>query len=157
MKTSVRFILFAILIFMCTSLLSCIYKDVEIVKLENAAVKKFSSKGIEADVFLKVKNPNSYNISIVNSDLDIFINEKPVGKAKIADKITFPKNSEKIHCIHIESDFEKLGSGVLTTLASVLMSQSINLGVKGDITAKAFILQKKVKVDIKENVGYSLR
>lgn len=137
------------------SLPSCIYKNVEIVKLENAAVKKFSSKGIEAEVFLKVKNPNGYNISIINSDLDVFVNDKAVGKAKVTDKIMFPKKSEEVHRVHFESDFEKLGGGVLTTLASVVMSQTIHLGVKGEITVKAGFLKKKLKVDIKENVNYT--
>lgn len=155
MKFLKNIVLYSFVFFMLSSLFSCFYKDVEIVRLENAFVKKFSSRGIEAEVFLKVKNPNNYDISIVNSDLDIFINEKSVGKAKISEKITFPKKSEKVHRFMIQSDFDKIGSGLLATLASVIMNQSVNLGIKGDITAKAIMISKKVKVDIRENVGYS--
>lgn len=152
-----KFFSYSVLFFMLSTLFSCFYKEVEIVKLENAFVKKFSSRGIEAEVFLKVKNPNNYDISIVNSDLDIFINEKSVGKAKIADKVIFPKKSEKVHRLLIESDFVQTGGGLLTTLASVLLNQSVSLGIKGDVTAKAMMMQKKVKVDIRENVGYSAK
>ena len=142
---------------MPSTLFSCIYKEVEIIRLENVFIKQFSSKGIAAEVFLKVKNPNNYDISIVGSDLDILINERTVGKATISDKIKLPKKSEKVHRFIIESNFEKLGSGVLTTIASVLMAQSVKLGVKGNITAKALLIQKKIKVDINEDVGFSVK
>ena len=144
---------FCLILIMSSGLFSCTYREVEIVKFENASIKKISSKGLEAEVILKVKNPNNYNITIANSDLDIVINDKPLGKAKIAGKITFPKKSEAVHRILIESDFEKLGGGVMSMLASVMLSQSVNLGVKGDITARALFFRKKIKVDIKENVA----
>lgn len=149
--------LFSTLFLMLSSLFSCIYKEVVIMKLENVFVKQFSSKGIVAEVFMKVKNPNNYDISIVGSDLDIIINGNPVGKAKFSDKIKLPKKSENVHRFIIESNFEKIGSGLLATLASVLMSQSVKLGVKGDVTAKAMFVQKKIKVDFNENVAYSLK
>lgn len=155
MQKSFQFVPFVTGIIMLSMLSSCIYKDVEIVKLENVFVKQFSSKGIAAEVFLKVKNPNGYDITIVGSDLNIIINDREVGKATISDKITFPKKTENVQRFIIESDFEKLGSGVLATLASVLLTQSVKLGVKGDITAKALFLQKKIKVDFNENVGYT--
>lgn len=145
---------------MCTLfsfLSSCLYKEVMILKLENVFIKQFSSKGIAAEVFLKVNNPNNYDISVIGSDLDIIINEKPVGKATISDKIILPKKSENVHRFIIESNFDKLGTGVLTTLASVLLTQSVKLGVKGDITAKALFVQKKIKVEFNENVGYSAK
>lgn len=126
-------------------------------KLENVSVKQFSSKGIVAEVFMKIKNPNNYDISIVSSDLDIIINDKPVGKANFSDKIKLLKKSENVHRILIESNFEKIGSGLLATLASVITTQSVKFGVKGNITAKAMLVQKKIKVDFNENVAYSLK
>ena len=106
---------------------------------------------------MKVKNPNNYDISIVSSDLDIIINGNPVGKANFAEKIKLPKKSEEVHRFVIESNFDKTGSGLLTTLASVLFTQSVKLSVKGDVTAKAMFVQKKIKVEFNENVAYSLK
>lgn len=141
--------------FLMNSLISCVYKEVKIVKLENVAIKQLSSQGIKAEVFLKVSNPNNYDISFVDSDLDILINDKPVGKANIREKILLPKKTEDVHRVNVETSFEKLGSGVLATIGSVFLSNSLKLGVRGSVTVKTFLFRKKINVELNEKVGYT--
>lgn len=142
---------------MLSFLTSCVYKDVVIINLENVNVKKLSADGVVAEVFLRVKNPNKYSISIVDADLNIAVNGKELGKAAISEKIKLPKNSEMTHRITIESNFEKLGSGVIAALATVFLTNTIKLGVNGTITARALFVRKKIKVDFNQNVSIPLK
>lgn len=136
-------------------LFSCEYRDVEMVKLENVVMKQLTSKGITAEVYLKIKNPNNYSIALVKSNLDILINGKTMGKAKIDKKVTLPGKSEMVHCFIIKSDFSEGGGSLLQSLASIIANPSIRLGINGEVTARAGILRKNFPVNISENVGYS--
>jgi LEA14-like dessication related protein len=147
-----RTLLFS-LFFIAFSISSCItYKEVKVVKIVDSGIKKFSTKGIEIEVAMQIKNPNNYKISIVNSDLDLLAKGNRIGTASIDNKITLPKKSNKIHRFIIKASMKDMASGALPILMSVIAGNPIDLQIKGDIKAKAKGLSKKFPVDFKERV-----
>jgi len=145
---------FSLLLIIAITLVSCMkYEEVEMVKVHNVGIKKFSGKGIIVEVAMQIKNPNNYKISIVDSDLDLFIKDDKIGTANIKENIVLPKNSNKIHRFTIESTFEDMLKGALPTIMGVLFNQSVELQVKGNIKARAKSLSKRFPVDFKEKVS----
>lgn len=142
---------------LCVSLIffgSCmIYKDVELVGVKNVKLNQFSLKGIEAEVSLRVKNPNGYKITIVDSDLDIILNGKPFGKAKIKENVVLKKKSDEVHKITIKSKVGSVAQGALSSLLGLLTQKAVNVRLKGDIKAKALVISKKIPIDIEEKVS----
>ena len=101
---------------------------------------------------MQIKNPNKYDISIIDSDLDLYLKGNKMGEAKLQEKITLPKKSNKIHRFTIKSSLQDVASGILPLMMAVLASNSVDLQVKGDIKARAKGLSKKFPVDFKEKV-----
>jgi LEA14-like dessication related protein len=98
-----RIILF--IAYIALSFSSCnVYKDIEIEEVSDIRITKMSDKGIEAEVDIKVFNPNNFKVSIVDVDADIYVNEKDVGDAKLRRKVILGKKSNEIHTIKIEGD-----------------------------------------------------
>ena len=148
---SILFIGFLVCVFLSTT--SCLtYKDVEIKGIRGVKVANFSKTGIDAEIQVQVSNPNNYKITVVASDLDLSINKKAMGKASIANKIVLPKNSEEIHTLKIKATYRDSAEGGLLSLFSLITAKSIDLGVKGTIKAKAFLIHKKIDIDFTERV-----
>ena len=148
-----RLTLIFLILIIATLISSCLeYKEVKVVDVTGVGIKDISTKGIKVEVSMQIKNPNKYDISIVDSDLDLFLKGKKMGEAKLQEKITLPAKSNKIHRFTIKSSLKDVASGILPVMMSVLSSSSVDLEVKGDIKARAKGLSKKFPVDFKEKV-----
>lgn len=128
------------------------YKEVEVIDVTDVGVKQFTAKGVEIEVAMQIKNPNNYNISIVDSDLQLFAKGNRVGTANIENKVTLPKKSNQIHRFIITSSLKDMGSSAFPLIMSVLGGGDIEVQITGDIKAKAKGIGKRFPVDFKEKV-----
>ena len=144
-----------ILVFIATAIIftGCLeYKEVQVVKIINVGVKDISAKGVDIEVTMQIKNPNKYNISIVDSDLTLFLKGKKMGTAKIKEKVTLKKKSNDVYRFTIKSDLKDIASGGLSVMMGLITQSSMELKVQGDIKAKAKGISKKIPVDFTENI-----
>ena len=148
-----RTFLYLVIILTAIAHTGCIeYKEVKVVDVTGIGIKDISVKGIKIEVSMQIKNPNKYAISIVDSDLDIYLKGNKMGKAKLQEKITLPKKSNKIHRFTIQSSLKEVSSGILPLMMSIISNKAVDLQIKGDIKARAKGISKKFPVDFKENV-----
>ena len=138
---------------MLFNLSSCIqYKEVEVVNINNVRIKEISTKGIDVEVTMQIKNPNKYDISIVDSDLMLFLSGKKMGIASIKEKVKLKKKSNKEYRFTIQTNVKNIVSGAFPVLIGIITKSSIDLHVVGDIKAKAKGISKRVPIDVKEKV-----
>ena len=131
---------------------SCLtYEDVEFAGMDNVSVNHINMDGASVAVTVKVKNPNNYKIKITKSDLDLYLGDRKVGKAKIDRRIVLKGNSSDSHTFNIDASFGEMGSA-FGGLFQVLASGSANVKVDGWVKAKAFGIGKKFPVEFSDNV-----
>jgi LEA14-like dessication related protein len=134
-------------------LTSCLeYKEVEVVEVSDVGIKNISLSGIDIGVAMQIKNPNKYDISIVDSDLTLFAEGKKVGTARVKEKIKIPKKSNKIHRFTVQSSTADIVSNAIPLLMSLMSKSTMEVQIKGDIKAKAKGLSKRFPVDFKDRV-----
>ncbi len=145
---------FLFILLACFSLFSCIeYKDVNVVDVSDIRIKSLTTSIVEIEFKMQIDNPNNYKISVVDSDLNLFIKNEKIGSAKIQDKIVLPKSSNKKHTVVVETGLSDMLSGALPVLMGLMFDKNIELQVKGDIRARAKQLSKSFPVDFKERVS----
>ena len=150
MKT---FIKYSFLFLLAISLFGCLqYKEVQIIKVIDVGIKNVSTKAINIEVAMQIKNPNKYDISIVGSDLTLFVKGKKLGVANIKEKIKLKKKSNDIYRFTIQSNLKDISAGLLPIIMGLITKNSMSLEVKGFIKAKAKGISKKVPIDFKKNV-----
>lgn len=149
-KRAAIYLSFLLIIFTTVGCLT--YKEVKVIDVTEVGVKKFTAKGVEVEVAMQIKNPNNYNINIVDSDLELFIKDNRIGTATIDNKVTLPKNSNQIHRFIIKSSLKDMGSSMFPLLMSVLGGGTIELQIKGDIKATAKGIGKRFPVNFKEKI-----
>ncbi len=145
-----KFSFFTILALVLSSCLE--YKEVEVVKIVDVGVKNISVKGVDIEVSMRIKNPNKYNISIVDSDLSVFVKGKKMGNAKIKEKVTLKKKSNSVYRFNIHSNLNGIATAGLPVILGLITQPSIELKVQGDIKAKAKGLSKKIPIDFTEKI-----
>ena len=146
-----RIILF--IAFIALSFSSCnVYQDIEIQEVSDIRITKMSDKGIEAEVDIKVFNPNGYRVSIVSIDADLYVNNKDVGDARLRKKVILGKKSNEIHTIKIEGDYTDMKGGLLQTLIGGLFSQSMNIKVDGTMKGKGLLIGKSFYFQVDQDV-----
>jgi LEA14-like dessication related protein len=138
----------SLFLILATTLTSCFnYEEVEITDIKSVKLLEFSDKGLVVESEIQITNPNNFTLSVVDSDFDVYIKNKRIGKAYIDSKVKISKNSSDYHIVVLKSDYEDLASGAMTNLIALTMgSDKINFKVEGFIVGKAFLFKKKVKV-----------
>jgi LEA14-like dessication related protein len=150
MKRTIRF---STLIFSLLFISSCDeYKDVTISGVENVKVVKLDKTGIELELSVRVKNPNSMGFTIYKPDMDAIINDVPVGKLKVSRKIHVKANSEDLHTFTVSTDFSKLSMSDAAKMLSLLYSKNATLAVKGTIKVGNLFYRKTFPVERKQKI-----
>ena len=63
-------------------------------------------KGIDANIELGVKNPNSFGFSVYKSSFNVSLGGKTIGKAKSTKRVFIKPNEEKNYTFHLKGSFE---------------------------------------------------
>ncbi|MEX2380100.1 MAG: LEA type 2 family protein [Vicingaceae bacterium] len=133
----------------CLLLSSCVnYDKVEIKEIKEVNLVNFSDEGLIVDSKVKISNPNAFDIKVVDSKLDIIVQGRPIGSAKIDGKLILPSKSEAFHTLRLKSNFDDLGKNALVNLLAITASNNnqIDFKFEGYIVCKVFIFKRKVEI-----------
>ena len=150
MKKFFRYILVLLSLSVVTGCMT--YKEVEVVKVSDVGIKNMTLKGIDIEVAMQIKNPNNYDISIVDSDLALFAEGEKVGRAQVKEKIKLKKKSNKVYRFTIQTSASEILSGAIPVILSMVTKGNIELQITGDIKAKAKGIGKRFPVNFKDRI-----
>ena len=130
---------------------SCVtsYKEVELREVQNIKMLNLTDSTADLEVTVKIANPNKYNISVKDYDLEAYINKKPVGKVKLNDKVIMKKKSEDLYTIILNADMTRVNK-LLPTMA---FTDKALIGLKGNLKVRARGINKKIDIDLTEKVS----
>lgn len=125
-------------------------QDLKVIDVDSFFVNKLNSEGIEAEIKLKLQNPNKIGFSIYPSDFDIIFSGVRLGKAKLTKRVHIDGNSERVYSFKLKSQLEDLNP-----LDLVRLLNPENLGkieLKGDLKAGKFYMKKKFPVSYEDRI-----
>lgn len=134
-----------ILVMVMSFLTSCKeFKDITVSDVDSFFINKVTAEGIEAEIKLKIKNPNPNGFSIYPSEFDVSFSGIRLGKAKLHKRVHIDANSERVYTFQLKS-----GLGDLNLFDALKLLNTDNLGkidVQGDLKAGKFYIKKKFPV-----------
>jgi LEA14-like dessication related protein len=141
---------FSCLVFCFLFLISCRdLKEAQITGIQGFKVNKIDAKGINADIMLGIKNPNTIGFSVYRSKFDVVYNGIHLGKAKSSRRVHIDANTEKTYAFTLKSDFKDVN--LMDIMKLVNGGGSGMVEVKGDMKiGKFFFIRKKFPVHVKE-------
>ncbi len=117
---------------------------------------KISQQGAEAEMVVKIKNPNKTAFTIYKSDFDVSLNGINGGKAHLSDNVKIKANSEQTYTFKIKSDFSSISMNDLPKLMSLASSKNMKIGLKGNLKVGKLFVRKNYPVEMSESVPLSL-
>jgi LEA14-like dessication related protein len=129
------------------------FKEAQVTGVKGFKLTKISKEGIEADVTLGIKNPNSMGFSVYPSEFDVTLNGMKMGKARLYKKVKIRPQEEKDYVFKLKSSFKDVNLLDATNLLNSKKRGQIELN--GDLKAGKFYVKKRFPVNLKEKIDLS--
>jgi len=134
---------------------ACItYEDVEINEIKDYKVENLldTSKDFKLILVVEVDNPNTYNITLKETDLNLFIEKKDLGKVRLESPVKMPKKTVSTQEFVIKPESRSMIISALGGAGNVFKDGKVDIRVKGRVKGKAFGLSKWFDVNHKETI-----
>jgi LEA14-like dessication related protein len=145
MKLKFLFILTSLFLLSCKG-----YKEITVTNVDSFYLNKITTEQIEAEVNVKINNPNTMGFSIYPSECDIVFSGIRLGKAKLDKRVHIDGKTEKIYTFKLNSKIADLNP--LDALRLLNVEKLGNIEVKGELKAGKFYLKKKIPVNYTDKV-----
>lgn len=96
---------------------------------ENFSISKMGLSESVVSADLKYYNPNGYALDLKGADLDIRINDRPVGKSVLDTLITIPRQDTFYLPVKMKVNMKQLFSNAI----SLLMNNEVDVKVNGTV------------------------
>ena len=126
------------------------YDEVELRDVTNIHVRKFDAKGIAVRVDAMIHNPNNYRIHVSDPDVDLFLNDKFIGKGILDSTLVLDRRTTRLYSIPLHADLQ--GTSLLMLLLGGGLSSEMKLGAKGTVRAGSGALSKRFPFELKETI-----
>jgi LEA14-like dessication related protein len=135
---------------------SCSYEDVEVTNFSNYSIKKANSEGFDLHLDLTINNPNRYKMTMKWAKMDVYLNNKYIGKTAIEEPLTLAKKSENQYPVVLHTTYDEAFKGnVLNLIASAIFGSGIKLKVEGEMKGSVFLFSKKYPIEHTEKLNLS--
>ena len=129
------------------------YEQVELKDVTNIAVERMDAQGIAVRVNALVDNPNNYRIHVLDPDVDLYVNDKFIGKGVLDTALVLEKRSTQVYAIPLHAELEG-GSLLMLLLSGALNGESVKLAAKGTVVGKVGMLRKRFPFEFEETISY---
>lgn len=138
------FVSLLVLISSCSSFKEPIIKGSDDFKLT-----QFEGKKITFSLALTIENNNWYALKIKPSNVDLYLEDKLIGKLHLLEKVSIPskKTSEVVVPAQIE-----LADGAMISLFKIITKDEVALRLNGKVKGGVLFVYKNFHVDEKWNV-----
>ena len=96
-------------------------------ELKQVKIKDFSSNGFAANVYMNVKNPNWFGVTVKDLSYTVFVNNREVGKGRIQSQVEIPANGEALAELPLV-----VGSDGLDGVINEVLKQGVNYRIQGE-------------------------
>ncbi len=125
-------------------------KEIKVTSVEGFYLNKLTIENIDADIKLKIDNPNKMGFSIYPSEFEVIFNGIRLGQAKMNKRVHLSAKSEKVYTFKLNSKLSDLNPMDILRLLNLE-----NLGkieVNGDLKVGKLFVKKKFPVSYTDKV-----
>lgn len=126
------------------------YKDITVTSVDSFYLNKITTEKIEAEINLKINNPNYVGFSIYPSEFEVIFSGIRLGKAKLDKRIHIDGKVEKIYTFKLNSKIADMNP--LDALRLLNLDNIGKIEVKGELKAGKFYLKKRIPVNYSDKV-----
>lgn len=125
-------------------------EEITVTAVDGFYLNKVDAKGIDAEIKLKIKNPNAMGFSIYPSNFDIVFSGIRLGKAKLDKRVHIEGKTERVYSFKLKSDMSELN--LIDALRLLNLQNLGKIEVKGDLKVGKFLIKKDFPVNYVDKI-----
>lgn len=150
-RTMKKCIFFTVSIFALIFISCKEFKEIQVTGVKSFRLTKVGTEGLEGEVILGIKNPNTHGFSIYPSEFDVTYSGIKMGKARLHKRVHIDANCEKNYVFKLKTDLKDMN---LMDILGLLNGGKLGkIEVKGDLKAGKFYIKRRFPVDFSEKIG----
>jgi hypothetical protein len=123
---------------------------VELRDIRNVELLQMDNRRIAVRVDVQVNNPNGYRIHVEDPDVNLYLNDTPVGKGWLDSVVVLEGRAERVYPVYLHADLE--GGPLLMVLLGGALTGQMKLGMKGTVLGRSGILRKRFPFQVEETI-----
>jgi LEA14-like dessication related protein len=128
------------------------YSEVKLEGVQGVRITRLDAKGISASIQVQVDNPNPYRIKVLDPDVDLYVNDVPLGKAMLDSTIVLEPSGTRTYSIPLRATFTN-SKDLLPVLLGSALGGSMKFGAKGTVTGRAGLVRKRIPFEVEQTVS----
>jgi LEA14-like dessication related protein len=126
------------------------YDEVELKDITNVEVLRMDGKQVALRVDALVNNPNGFKIHVEDPDVDLYLNDRFVGKGLLDSALVLERKSTQVYPVYLHADLQ--GGPVLFMLLGGALSGELKVGAKGTVAGRSGMLKKRFPFELEETI-----
>lgn len=120
--------------------------DIELKAIKNVTYQEFKDNVLTITAVVTVNNPNWGRVKIKKANLDLCLNDQPVGRVTQVEPIVLKGKTETDYPLRVAIEMQSLTSN-LPALFRMLMNDTKQLNLSGSMMVRSLLHSKTYKVD----------
>jgi len=145
MKSKILIILASVFLLSCKE-----FKEITVTNVDSFYMNKITTEQIEAEINVKINNPNNMGFSIYPSEFEVIFSGIRLGKARLNKRVHIDGKTEKVYTFKLHSKIADMNP--LDALRLLNLDNLGKIEVKGELKAGKFWLKKKFPVNYTDKV-----
>jgi LEA14-like dessication related protein len=125
-------------------------KEIKVTSVEGFYINKLTVENIDAEIKVKIDNPNKMGFSVYPSEFDVIFSGIRLGKAKLSKRVNLNAGSERVYSFKLNSKLSELNP--LDILRLINLDNLGKIEVNGDLKVGKFYFKKKFPVNYIDKV-----
>lgn len=124
------------------------YQDVVLHEITDAELISMNAKAIALRIDARIENPNGFRIHVEEPDVDLFLNDRFVGKAQLDSALVIDKKATAVYPVYMHADLA--GGPLVAMLITSALSGEVKVGAKGSAAGRAGALKKRFPFEVSQ-------
>jgi LEA14-like dessication related protein len=126
---------------------------VELKDITNINVERMDMKGIALRVDALLDNPNGYRIHVLDPDVDLYINDKFIGKGILDSALVLDAKTTRVYSVPLHAELQG-GSLLMLLFSGGFNGKDVKLSAKGTVVGKAGFIRKRFPFELEEEITF---
>lgn len=129
------------------------YKEVELTDITSVELLGMNAQSVSLRVDARIDNPNGFRITVEDPDVDLFLNDRFVGKGRLDSALVLDRKTARVYPVHLHA--ELAGGPLAVMLIAAAMNGKAKLSAKGTVVGRSGALRKRFPFEMEEMVDFS--
>ena len=125
------------------------YKEVELTDITNVEMLKLDATAVALRVDARISNPNSFTISVEEPDVDLFLNDRFIGKGLLDSTLVLDRKAVNVYPVYLHADLEG-GPLLVLLLTGAFNGDPVKLSAKGTVAGRSGVVKKRLPFEVEE-------